>query len=469
MPLYSPQTLAEWTTGTWSGPPPVDGIEGFSHDTRRLEPGDCFVALETGRRDGHAFLENARLAGAAAALVSTPRPEVDLPQLVTNDAKLAFQTIALRCRYAFPGTVVGVTGSCGKTSTKDLIAHLLGSRCLKTEKNLNNTLGVPLTLTKLDPARHAYAVVEAGINEPGEMSVLAGMIAPDIACVTMIGPAHLEKLGSLENIAREKAELARLAAPGASLVCANSCLGYDAFRHFPGEIFAVCPACEERPALDYTEYRCCMKFFREEDGSTRVQVYSAPLAGQFRVRASLTAGMVSNAVMAAVTAVLCGAKWDDVRERFLDWRPAADRGALYHRGKCFYYVDCYNANPASMRDALETFRTLAPPDKPRLYVLGGMKELGAHAEALHRQTGAELPLRPQDRALLIGAEAKAYAEGLLAAGAHADQVETAPDAESAGGLVPDFEGAVFLKGSRAYALETLLPEGLLEGKEAATC
>ncbi|MGE9295323.1 MAG: UDP-N-acetylmuramoyl-tripeptide--D-alanyl-D-alanine ligase [Puniceicoccales bacterium] len=362
-----------------------------------------------------------------------------------------------------------MTGSCGKTSTKDLIAHLLGKRCLKTQKNLNNTLGVPLTLTRLDPAEHDYAVVEAGINEPGEMSVLGGMIAPNIACVTMIGPAHLEKLGSLENIAREKAELARHAGPGSSLVCANACLRYESFHHFAGEIFAICAECDEHPALDYTEYRCCTKFFREADGSTRVQVHSAPLAGQFRVRASLTAGMVSNAVMAAVTAILCGAKWEDVQARLLDWTPGADRGSIYRHGENFYYVDCYNANPASMDDALETFQTLAPAELPRLYVLGGMKELGEYSEALHHKVGAGLQLRAQDRAVLIGAEADYYAAGLCGAGASANQLTEHPDTTSAMDEVADFSGAVFVKGSRAYALEKLLPTEIFQAQEAAPC
>jgi len=372
-------------------------------------------------------------------------------------------------RHTFRGTVIGVTGSCGKTSTKDLIAHLLGSRAHKTPQNLNNTLGVPLTLTGIDASKHDYAVVEAGINQPGEMSRMGAMIAANVACVTMIGPAHLEKLGSLEAIAREKAELARLASPDAALVCAGSCLRYEAFHHFPGEIFAVCPACEQTPALDYTEYRCCTRFFREPDGTTRVQVHSAPLAGQFRVRASLTAGMVSNAVMAAITAILCGAKWEAVQSRMFEWHPGADRGSIYHHGENYYYVDCYNANPASMSDALETFQILAPQDRPRLYVLGGMKELGEYAEALHRKVGAGLVLRAEDRAVLVGAEADDYADGLRGAGASEEQILEMPDTESARREVEGFRGAIFVKGSRAYALDTLLPEGMLAGEEVIPC
>lgn len=470
MPEFYPQTLAEWTAGRWSGDVPTQAIGGFCHDTRQLQAGDCFVALKTGRRDGHDFLEAAHEAGASAALVSAPRPGVSLPQLVVDDPLLAFQMIALRHRHEFPGRVVGVTGSCGKTSTKDLLARLLGPRTLKTEKNLNNTLGVPLTLTRLDPRDHDFAVVEAGINQPGEMAALGGMIASDVAVVTMIGPAHLEKLGSVENVAREKAELVRLSASNAPLVCGANCLLHEAFHHHAGEIFAVCRACERSESLEYTEYRSCCNFWREPGGMTRVQVYSPLLAGQFHVEANLSAGMVSNAVIATLAALLCGAKWDNVRERLRGWRPAGDRGSCFTRGDQWFYVDCYNANPASMTDALDTFQALAPAGRPRLYVLGGMKELGAHAEALHRDCAVALRLRPGDRALLVGEEAEAYAHGLRACGAAPTQWDCVNDAEQARPVVVAFDGAVFVKGSRVYALENALPADWQDAnQEAEAC
>ncbi len=467
MPVYSPQLLAEWTTGQWLGPSPNPDIRGFCQDTRRLQPGDCFVALKTGQRDGHDFLPAARDAGAACALVSSARKDFDLPQLEVADPLAAFQMIAQQHRRVFTGPVVGVTGSCGKTSTKDLIAHLLGDRCLKTERNLNNTIGVPLTLTRLDPDLHRCAVVEAGINQPGEMAQLGAMIAPTVAVVTMIGPAHLEKLGSLENIAKEKAELTRLALPGAVMVVGESCMRFPVFHHFPGEIFSVCNECEANPSLDSTEYRSCFRSYRE-GSETRVEVHSPLLAGQFTINAHLTNGMAANVVIAVLTAILCGAQWGDIKERLADWKPAADRGAIYHLHNNFYYVDCYNANPASMSDALKTFAALAPPEQPRLYVLGGMRELGEHAEALHREVGASLALRPEDRALLIGEEAYAYAEGLRESGAQPEQIRVFEETMMAHNVVDEFSGALFFKGSRAYALENLLPAGLYQ-KEAQAC
>ncbi|WP_309397783.1 UDP-N-acetylmuramoyl-tripeptide--D-alanyl-D-alanine ligase [Cerasicoccus maritimus] len=468
MPAFEPQLLADWTAGKWLGAPPEKPITGFCQDTRKIKPGDCFVALKTEQRDGHAFLASARDAGATAALVDQPRDDIYLPQLFVKDSLSAFQTIAHQHRKTFPGPVVGVTGSCGKTSTKDLIARLLGDECLKTEKNLNNTLGVPLTLTKLDPAKHQYAVVEAGINQPGEMSVLGRMIAPSVAVVTMVGPAHLELLNDVETVAREKAELVRLGAPGASLVCSEGVLKFPAFHQFGGEIFSVCQACGEKPELDFTEYRSCFTFFREGEG-TRIQVKSALFAGQFTIDSHLTKGMVSNAVLAVLTAILCGAKWESVQKRLQGWKPGADRGSIYHWENNLYYVDCYNANPASMTDALETFASLAPDASPRLYVLGGMKELGEQSKALHRKVGAAVPLRPQDRALLIGEEGEGYAAGLRDNGAEKSQLVQYTTAVAAQTALDLFSGSIFVKGSRSYALETLLPQGLLNQKEAQAC
>jgi hypothetical protein len=185
--------------------------------------------LRTERRDGHAFLGEARAKGASAALVARADPAEPLPQLVVADPLLALQAAAREHRRRFRGPVIGISGSAGKTSTKNLLAELLGGepRVLATRGNLNNHLGVPLTLLRLDPQDHAYAVVEAGISGPGDMPPLAAMIEPDIGVITLVGPAHLEALGSLAGVAREKAELPRAARMA---VFPASCLEYTAFR-----------------------------------------------------------------------------------------------------------------------------------------------------------------------------------------------------------------------------------------------
>src|SRR5471032_1278003 len=183
MPTFAPAQLASWTGGRWTTPPGAP-LTGFAIDSRAVRAGEIFVALKTEKRDGHEFLAAAQAAGAGAALVATPNPSLKLPQLVVRDPLAAFQAIAREHRRAFRGKVVGISGSAGKTSTKELLTLVLGgaaSGVLATEGNLNNHLGVPLTLTRLDPAAHKFAVVEAGVSAPGEMPPLAAMIRPDLA------------------------------------------------------------------------------------------------------------------------------------------------------------------------------------------------------------------------------------------------------------------------------------------------
>jgi UDP-N-acetylmuramoyl-tripeptide--D-alanyl-D-alanine ligase len=206
---FDPDNLAEWGKGRWEIRP-QGYINGFSIDTRNLGNGELFIALKD-KRDGHEFMQQAKDAGAAGALVSRWVSEVDFPQLKTADSLFSLQEIARNYRNEFTGKVVGVTGSCGKTSTKEILKILLGEeQTLSTRGNLNNHLGVPLTLLEIDPEIHRYAVVEAGINQPGEMDQLAKMIKPDYAIVTLVGDSHLEGLGSVKKWQKKKQKYFRV-------------------------------------------------------------------------------------------------------------------------------------------------------------------------------------------------------------------------------------------------------------------
>ncbi|MFM9001316.1 MAG: Mur ligase family protein, partial [Opitutia bacterium] len=205
MPSFAPERLADWAAGRWTVPP-RSRVTGFGVDTRTLAAGEAFVALRTARRDGHDFLADARARGASCALVSRSVSD-ELPQLVVDDAQAGLHRIAARWRDAFTGPVVGVTGSVGKTSTKDLLGALLGPAAFVTEANLNNLLGVPLMLLRADPAVHRWAVIEAGMSVPGELGVSARVLRPDVSVITAVAAVHLEGVGDLAGVAREKAEL----------------------------------------------------------------------------------------------------------------------------------------------------------------------------------------------------------------------------------------------------------------------
>lgn len=449
MTAFNPSQLATWTGGRWTAPP-VQPLTGFTMDTRQLRHGQVFVALSTAKRDGHDFLPTAAAAGAPAALVARANPAVALPQLVAADSLAAFQAIARAHRREFHGPVVGVTGSVGKTSTKDLLAVLLGGApgVLATEGNLNNHIGVPLTLTRLDPAVHRAAVVEAGINSPGEMTTLAAMIEPDHAVVTLVAPAHLEKLGSVENVAAEKATLPAFVRRGGLQVFPVSCWSYEEFQMLANPLILV----PGHGGTTRTTGRTVTFNVQHGPGCTEVRLDGRRTFSLRRV----SGGMAQNAALVLALASELGVDDATLQARLELWTPSKWRGELRHHGAATVYCDFYNANPASMTDAIETFNETAGAERPRLYVLGCMEELGPEAAMFHHALGRALRLRPQDRAWVIGDHAAAVCAGAQEAGLPAGQVRPAGDLAPVRAALETFTGSVFLKGSRRHQLETLL-------------
>ncbi|MGF1483906.1 MAG: UDP-N-acetylmuramoyl-tripeptide--D-alanyl-D-alanine ligase [Opitutales bacterium] len=463
---FDSEKLADWTGGTWSARP--EGVSGFCHDTRKLQAGEMFVALKTERRDGHDFLDTARELGATAALVSKIRKDIDLPQLEVGQVLPAFQAIARGHRRRFQAPVAGITGSAGKTSTKDLLALLLGRvSTLSTPANENNLLGVPLTLSRLDASRHQTAVIEAGISERGEMARLATMISPDVAIVTLVASVHLEGLGSLEGVAYEKSLLpAAMAADGCAFFPA-SCLRFSEFRAF-GRRAVVTSASTEEPRGNGSEQWVTYQTETEEGGGARLTIVTAssPLPPLFLQ--PVGPGMVSNAVLAILAALHMGVSVEQIQPRLDQWQPSTLRGQWIEDGPRTLFADCYNASPPSMAEALAVFTQRFPVEgqTPRLFLLGCMAELGAQAEAFHREAGRALRLGPADQVLLIGESAEAFREGLVEGGASARQVALAESVDAMAEVLSTFAGAVLVKGSRRYGLEKLLPVTSSRGDEA---
>lgn len=456
MPVFTAEQLARWTGGRWHGQP-REPLTGFHFDSRELARGEVFVALRTPARDGHAFIGAAAAAGAGAALVRRPDPAFALPQLEVEDPLAAWHAIARMHRRAFPGPVVGISGSAGKTSTKDLLALLLGgaaSGVAATEGNLNNHLGVPLTLTRLDPVRHSVAVVEAGINTPGEMEVLAAMIEPDVAIITLIGPAHIEALGSLEGVAREKSRLPAATRPDGFALFTRETAAYAPFAELGVRKLVLERADVVRPAEPPPDRAYFAVTQREGQTALAIAAGRPPPLAFTMPRVS--EGMAQNAALAICAAWRMGVPRAELQARLALWRPGALRGEVRRSGERLLYVDCYNANPASMADALAAFQGVAPAAEPRLYVLGGMEELGPEAPRHHRALGRSLVLRPEDRVLVTGPFSSEVLAGLREAGALAGQGSEIPEAAAAGPAVAGWRGAVFVKGSRRYRLEGAL-------------
>jgi UDP-N-acetylmuramoyl-tripeptide--D-alanyl-D-alanine ligase len=457
-PDFSPGNLAAWTGGCWTAAPAVP-LRGFHFDSRQLGAGGVFVALRTARRDGHAFLGAARQAGAAAALVAAADATAGLPQLVVPDPLAAWHAIAREHRRAFPGPVVGISGSAGKTSTKDLLALLLGGAAggvVATEGNLNNHLGVPLTLTRLDPARHRVAVIEAGINAPGEMAPLAAMIAPDLALLTLVAAAHTEALGGLDGVAREKAVLPAAGRAGGLAIFPRPVAEFRAFRELAVPRLVVERVDGEGDPAPAGVVRFAVA---AEGAATRLTLWGDGRAAARFTLQRVTDGMAQNAVLALTAARRLGVEDAALQERLAQWRPAAMRGEWIEAAGRLIYLDCYNANPASMSDALAGFVATAPAERPRLFVLGCMEELGPEAPRHHAELGRALPLREGDRVFVIGGHAEAVAAAVRARGGVGPQVVVIDSLAPAAAAVAAWTGAIFIKGSRRYALEGVLPAG----------
>jgi UDP-N-acetylmuramoyl-tripeptide--D-alanyl-D-alanine ligase len=456
---FDPRTLAKWSNGAWQHDELPETVTGFCFDARQLEPGECFVALSGGARDGHEFTKQAVGQGAGSLIVEQPQ-DLPIPQLVVDDSLIAMGAIGAGVRKRFGGPVVGITGSCGKTSTKEMLRVLLGEgRTHATAGNWNNRIGVPMTLFGLDGDAQDFAVIEAGINQPGEMAELGAMIAADLTVITNIASAHLELLGSLETVAAEKAELVLRSRADAPVVLPNSVFQYAAFA-----------ACAERAVvlaeegeLVQPEPKRVIRYRLDVAGAGHSTLHLNDGSGSesFQI-ASPSEGICVNAALAIVAARELGISDALIRERIAAWVPSSTRGRIANQGQRTFYIDCYNANPASMQDAIAAFDRAMVADQPRCYVLGAMNELGADSVALHREVGRQLHLRAEDRAYFVGPDAltQAYVDGVIEAGCDPDQLEMAGDVEKIKSIVAEFSGALFLKGSRSYALETLLPEEL---------
>ena len=461
MPSFDPQHVSDWTGGSWLDEPKV-AIAGFCFDARQIKPGQCFVALSLGARDGHEYLEQAIKGGAVAAIVETYKP-IAFPQLKVVDSLVALGAIGAAVRSEFSMPVVGITGSCGKTSTKEILRCLLGEgRTHATAGNWNNRIGVPMTLMGLDSSPHDFAVIEAGINQPNEMRQLGQMIQADLIVLTNIEAAHLELLGSLEGIATEKSLLAEHAKPDSPIILPADVLRYHPYTKLAHRAIVLLPEGSEVPDLpckQIVRYEISEQM-KDQGATLSPQVFQrVTIDGRNYPIASPSLGIATNTALAIVAAKYLGIIESEILERIGAWRPSGNRGCIETFEKQTFYIDCYNANPSSMADALDAFNRSTPQDIPRFYIIGAMDELGTTAPAQHEAIGRLLKLRPGDRAAFVGSKelTEAYASEISA-----EQYIRADSVEKIKSTIAQFQGAIFLKGSRNYSLEKLLPSAILK-------
>lgn len=415
-------------------------------DTRKIQPGSLFVCLRGERFDGHTFAPQAAQLGAAALLVDHP-VDADVPQLVVTDTGKALLQLAGWYRRRFRLPVVGLTGSVGKTTTKEFIALVLGAKynTLKTQGNLNNEIGVPQMLFRLEDS-HTAAVIEMGMNHFGEISRLTRAVAPTVGLITNIGVSHIENLGSRAGILQAKLEILEGMAPDAPLIVNidNDMLRTVKLGDRPLLTFAIDDQSADFTATDIAEQGSTTAFTVHH--STFSQLVTIPTVGIHNVYNALAAMAVGYAT--GVDPVAAAAA-------LANYVPAGMRQNLVQVGGVQVIEDCYNASPDSMRAALQTLGKL--PVHRRYAVLGAMLELGDYAKEAHTQVGKMAAENGIDGVLAYGADAAYIVEAAKQAGLENARLFDTKEAlaQALAQQVQPGDGVLF-KGSRGMHLEDVM-------------
>ncbi|HET7729681.1 MAG TPA: UDP-N-acetylmuramoyl-tripeptide--D-alanyl-D-alanine ligase [Usitatibacter sp.] len=427
------------------------GFSGVATDTRAILPGDLFVALKGERFDGHDYVPEAFKRGAAAALVS--RPVARAPSLVVvRDTRLALGRLAAHWRARFAMPVVALTGSNGKTTVKEMLAAILASHCglreevLATEGNLNNDIGMPITLLRLREA-HRYAVVEMGMNHEGEIDYLTRIAQPTVALVNNAQRAHVGILGSVEAVARAKGEIyAGLKSSGIAVVNEDDAFaGYwkSLNRDHRVVTFGLAAGADVRATREGAQLRVV----------TPADAFAVTLQvpGEHNARNALAACAAAHALDIPPRAMQAG---------LAGFRGVPGRLQRRRAGGGWVVDDSYNANPESMKAAVEV---LAAEPGRKILVMGDMGELGAQSAEMHREVGRYARERGVDALLTLGDASRAAAEEFGSGARAFDDVASLVEAARREALAG---ASVLVKGSRFMQMERVA-DALAEGDRHA--
>jgi UDP-N-acetylmuramoyl-tripeptide--D-alanyl-D-alanine ligase len=447
--------IADWAGGRLLGGEASILVTHVCSDSRALKPGDFFVALRGENFDGNDFIEEAARLGAAGALVE--RLPGNLPSnfalVQVKDGLQGLQRLSGKYRETLQTRIIGVTGSNGKTSTKDLTAAVLGQRMrtAKTEGNLNNHIGVPLTLLKLSSADE-MAVVEIGMNHPGEIAPLAGLTKPEGAIITNIGMAHIEFMGSRQAIAQEKGSLAEAVGPEGTVVLnADDDMTPSIARRCRAQVITAGLTGGHVRATEVETLSSGMRFKMHARG--RAVTAMLPVLGEHMVR---------NATLACAAGLAFGISLEECAAGLHSLQLTKGRLQQKEIGGLTVLDDSYNANPDSMIAGIATLAAL-PGEGRRIAVLGRMAELGVEAEAGHRRVGRAAGESHLACVVAVGEEARWIAEEARNAGVgkvlHVGDTEAAAVALRA---VVRRGDLVLVKGSRSARMERVV-EALEKG------
>jgi UDP-N-acetylmuramoyl-tripeptide--D-alanyl-D-alanine ligase len=430
--------------------------QGYSIDSRTIQPGELFFAVKGENLDGHDFVEQALARGAVAAVVRKDKNR-DKDQLlrfsapdrllVVEDTLVALQTLANAVRKLWGKTGIGITGSMGKTTTKEALAHLLASRYRvhRSKGNFNNHFGLPLGLLTLEP-EYDLAVIEMGMSHAGEIAALARIAQPNEGVVTSVGPVHLEFFDSIAGIARAKYELIEaLPHGGTAFLNADDEYARQFGRDFKGKVilFGMNPAADVRGENISVLGPEGTRFDLVSQG-VRQPVHS-PLLGKHNVY---------NVLAAAAIALQHGITPSEIAEVLPSLQPADKRGQVVQLGNITVLYDCYNSSPRALMAAADTLAAM--PARRRIVVAGEMLELGATGEQLHRDCGLYIASKKLDFLLGVRGLAQPMVEAASEAGMKAEFVATPEQAGEWLAREAQDGDVVLLKASRGVKLEKAL-------------
>ena len=443
-------------------------ITSVSTDTRTIAPGSLFVALTGENSDGHKFLADALSKGAVGVVVSH-KVEAQCLAIRVPDTLLALGDLAAFYRSKFSPTVVGVTGSVGKTTTKEMIAAVAaaGGPVLKNEGNFNNEIGLPLTLLNL-ASRHKTAVVEMAMRGAGQIDYLARIAKPSIGVITNIHMSHIELLGSMDAIADAKGELLdHLPKDGAAILNADDAYFDYLSRRANCRVisFGESAHAAVRAVSSGIDSKGCCHFevvIRSSEAGSEARSSGKSVAGRFDVHIPVPGEHnIKDALAAIAVGEELGIAHDDIKSALAAFKAPEKRSNVIPSRRGFVVIDdTYNASPASVKSALKTLSMMEGDRK--IAVLGDMLELGEHAVEVHLEIGRTVQESGIDALVAVGELAKLIARGAIDAGMPISAVSEFEDSAQAANEVPSKvreQDVVLVKGSRAMKMERIV-EGL---------
>jgi len=450
--------IAAGTGGTLLRGDPSLVFERFGFDSRQTQAGELFFAL-IGERDGHDYVKHAAERGAKGAVTAhdVSVPDKNFAIIRVSDTLTALHLLAKSVLEREKVRVVGITGSAGKTTTKDFTASFLspGFRVLKSPKSFNNQIGLPMTLLELED-KHDIVVLEMGMNHPGEIKTLTGIAPPDVAVITNINPVHLEFFDDLEGIALAKKEILDGTKPHGTAVLngddaqikkiASGWKGKKVFFSFDGE---------GRVRVQNVQKSIFESSTMELVYGTKRRRMTLPLFYESHLK---------NFLAAAAAAYTLAVPLDDIQNQAQLLKPVDMRGTLHRIGKTIVVDESYNSNPVALSTILDDLSRVS--SRRKVAVLGDMLELGDREDEFHRDAGLTVARLGWDVLITVGPAARRMAEAALQAGMDVDRVHSFRDSDEASGrILPLLNGGdlILVKGSRGTRTEKIVAKIKSEG------